>query len=557
MTYDPVKRTLAEQDFIGIRSGTTITYSATPDRKRALAEFVVPETPTTPIFRYYAFDLSVPPRPALLLPTPLSASDRARTVRMEINFRALPPPNTKGTATKSRGDALFRDDVYVRAADPDDPRDVKPYRPCRPRPAGVHMTQFRSMARDERGFSMFIVIVVMPGDVDVRRRRVRRGAEETSRVSGNSKDRKSSYASGLRRAELLQLTTSNQDKRLLDQVRRRPRPPNPTELNPVNQAWAGAGRRPAPAGATCPARPPSTRSSCCRPPVYTKSASSADQKTSWTWPRARSGCASPAGRRRRASLRRSVVSTFRRERVPGLPVLHRLRGQEPAGVLPAERPHRRPTNGAVRYRAARQPRASATTIQFADRRHASTARCTPTTTCCPVAARRSSGAVRPTRCTSPDAAPGCDRTRALAHRAPRSSSAPARRGSQEAHRSRRPTASCAWPPRPTASTAPATTSPSACTSANTMASEHGRRSPRSGVPYHGRALPANGVVYVDRAATAGEAARVPKQRLPLASRHRATPITTRAPRLRQPLRERHANSSLTIPPRRHHPRADA
>ncbi len=133
MTYDPVKRTLAEQDFIGIRSGTTITYSATADRKRALAEFVVPETPTTPIFRYYAFDLSVPPRPALLLPTPLSASDRARTVRMEITFRAL-PPNTKLTATKSRGDALFRDDVYVRAADPDDPRDVKPTDPTDPVP---------------------------------------------------------------------------------------------------------------------------------------------------------------------------------------------------------------------------------------------------------------------------------------------------------------------------------------------------------------------------------------------------------------------------------------
>jgi hypothetical protein len=83
------------------------------------------ETPTTPIFRYYAYDGSVPPRPKVQLPVPLSTTDRARTVRVEINFRVL-PPSAKAGVTKSRGDVLMHDEVYVRAADPDDPRDVRP-----------------------------------------------------------------------------------------------------------------------------------------------------------------------------------------------------------------------------------------------------------------------------------------------------------------------------------------------------------------------------------------------------------------------------------------------
>jgi hypothetical protein len=126
VTYDPGKRLLVEEDYEGTRAVNTVSYSATWDRKRQLAHNVVPETAGGPIFKYYAFDNTVtPPRPTVLLPTPLSPTDRARTVRMEIAFRVLPVSARKDALT-ARGDVVFRDDVYVRAADPDDPRDVRP-----------------------------------------------------------------------------------------------------------------------------------------------------------------------------------------------------------------------------------------------------------------------------------------------------------------------------------------------------------------------------------------------------------------------------------------------
>jgi prepilin-type N-terminal cleavage/methylation domain-containing protein len=126
LVYDPDARTLVDRTFRGTRAGSTITYPAAPDVERVLAENVVPETPTAPIFEYYAFDSAVPPRPTLELTSAagLIPTDLARTVRMQITFRVLPPQTPKDK-TESRGSVLLHDDVYVRAADPDDPRDVR------------------------------------------------------------------------------------------------------------------------------------------------------------------------------------------------------------------------------------------------------------------------------------------------------------------------------------------------------------------------------------------------------------------------------------------------
>lgn len=137
ITYDPAARTLVQSDFYGVRQGNDlIAYPAQPSRMRLLAENVVPDTPGTPIFRYYAFDTSVPPRPVTeLVPASSTASlagnDLARAVRVEISFRTLPPDAKQVDA---RGALLMRDDVYVRAADPDDPRDVRAPDPSNPVP---------------------------------------------------------------------------------------------------------------------------------------------------------------------------------------------------------------------------------------------------------------------------------------------------------------------------------------------------------------------------------------------------------------------------------------
>ena len=136
LTYDPTARTLVQAQYDGTRAGSNVTYPALPSRTRLLAENVVPDTPNAPIFKYYGYDTATPPRPvAELRPASstvsLAATDLARTVRLEVSFRAL-PPDTKSAVARSS--ILLRDDVYVRAADPDDPRDVRPPDPNDPIP---------------------------------------------------------------------------------------------------------------------------------------------------------------------------------------------------------------------------------------------------------------------------------------------------------------------------------------------------------------------------------------------------------------------------------------
>jgi prepilin-type N-terminal cleavage/methylation domain-containing protein len=122
ITYDPTARTLVERAFVGTGAAPNVVYPATATRTKLLAERVVPYRPTgatadLPIFSYYAYNLATPPRPALALGVPLSATDLGRVARIEINFRKLTPGRTLST----RGSIVLQDEVYVRAADPNDP----------------------------------------------------------------------------------------------------------------------------------------------------------------------------------------------------------------------------------------------------------------------------------------------------------------------------------------------------------------------------------------------------------------------------------------------------
>jgi prepilin-type N-terminal cleavage/methylation domain-containing protein len=127
ITYDPVKKTLIERDY----APTSVTKTATayaytwplytaPTRKVTLLENVVPYG-SAPIFTYYTYNTASPPRPdQLLTPGPggLSAADTARVARIDIQFRAV--TTTKPTVLL-RGSTVLQDQVYVRAADPNDP----------------------------------------------------------------------------------------------------------------------------------------------------------------------------------------------------------------------------------------------------------------------------------------------------------------------------------------------------------------------------------------------------------------------------------------------------
>jgi prepilin-type N-terminal cleavage/methylation domain-containing protein len=126
LTYDAGTRRLIERDYLGtvtlnvnVYTYTYPTAASTPARTKVLLENVVPVDATTPIFTYYTYNTLKPPRPDLPLAAPATgmvAADLARIARIDINFRALTTTDVNRTRDSSR----FQDEIYVRAADPND-----------------------------------------------------------------------------------------------------------------------------------------------------------------------------------------------------------------------------------------------------------------------------------------------------------------------------------------------------------------------------------------------------------------------------------------------------
>jgi prepilin-type N-terminal cleavage/methylation domain-containing protein len=93
------------------------TFAQPSSRTRRLVDDVA-TSPGVPLFRYYAFEGNNPARPELLLQAPLSATDRARVVKMTVAFESRPG---KRVNKADNSDTAFENDVYVRTADPTDP----------------------------------------------------------------------------------------------------------------------------------------------------------------------------------------------------------------------------------------------------------------------------------------------------------------------------------------------------------------------------------------------------------------------------------------------------
>jgi hypothetical protein len=70
------------------------------------------------MFRFNAFDAATPPRPTVVLATPLSAADIPRASRITISFTVRPTgrKQTTGLATN------MQDEIDLRSADPNQPR---------------------------------------------------------------------------------------------------------------------------------------------------------------------------------------------------------------------------------------------------------------------------------------------------------------------------------------------------------------------------------------------------------------------------------------------------
>jgi prepilin-type N-terminal cleavage/methylation domain-containing protein len=126
LTYDAATHRLIERDYTGTvtlnKNVYTYTYptaASTPARSKILLDNVIPLAAGTPIFAYYTYSTATPPRPDSPLaapPTGMLAADTARVARITVNFRAL----TTSNVNKLDGSSVFQDEVYVRAADPND-----------------------------------------------------------------------------------------------------------------------------------------------------------------------------------------------------------------------------------------------------------------------------------------------------------------------------------------------------------------------------------------------------------------------------------------------------
>jgi prepilin-type N-terminal cleavage/methylation domain-containing protein len=107
---------IIEETFVGTGTAPTITWPATATTTRTLLTNVQ-GVPGVPFLRYFAFTQTAPIVPTLLLATPLSTNDAAKTVQVSLAFTALPDPKLG----QPKPAISFDNDVYVRAANPTDP----------------------------------------------------------------------------------------------------------------------------------------------------------------------------------------------------------------------------------------------------------------------------------------------------------------------------------------------------------------------------------------------------------------------------------------------------
>ena len=115
IVFDPTAKTIVERTWAGV--GNPLTFPTMTRSRQIMTEVTNRAAPDAAIFRYYAYDTGTPPRPIIQLPTPLNATDLARTAKIDVGFTTL-PPNAKPSPAAS---VTLQNEVYVRVADPNDP----------------------------------------------------------------------------------------------------------------------------------------------------------------------------------------------------------------------------------------------------------------------------------------------------------------------------------------------------------------------------------------------------------------------------------------------------
>jgi hypothetical protein len=122
-TFNEAAGTITHTKIAGSGAVPGTTHTATPRTTTLLANAARNGTSPTlnPVFTYYGFDNSDPPRAVQqLTPMPLTLLQRERTARIVVSFVSRP---NKATTTNKRA-AVLTDEIFVRSADPNDPAPV-------------------------------------------------------------------------------------------------------------------------------------------------------------------------------------------------------------------------------------------------------------------------------------------------------------------------------------------------------------------------------------------------------------------------------------------------
>jgi type IV pilus assembly protein PilW len=117
LLYDATKGTINERTWAGVLTAGVVGFPAMTKNRQLINEITTRPAPDAAIFRYYAYNTAVPPRPIVQLATPLNATDLARTARIDVGFVTL-PPNARPSPAAS---VTLQNEIYVRVADPNDP----------------------------------------------------------------------------------------------------------------------------------------------------------------------------------------------------------------------------------------------------------------------------------------------------------------------------------------------------------------------------------------------------------------------------------------------------
>jgi hypothetical protein len=123
LTFDEAAGTLTQTRLIGVGAPPFTSYTGTPRVNTLLSNAARDGASPTlnPVFTYYGFDTSNPPKAVLqLTPMPLTQLQRESTSRIVISFVSRP---IQAKTTTERA-AVLTDEIFVRSADPNDPAPV-------------------------------------------------------------------------------------------------------------------------------------------------------------------------------------------------------------------------------------------------------------------------------------------------------------------------------------------------------------------------------------------------------------------------------------------------